>query len=144
MTQLSLESRPSDSRSMAFSIAPGSFLSISKGRPTLYSPPKQREMGGKAWLTAVTWCDYSTDCYRHLLLCVSTSVAAWVTLSKSLTPAVSCFFSLTEQSLMWRWKDVMTRKVVEKKKRNSWFLNLVWATQSNLKQDYPIHKLPKP
>lgn len=105
-----------NSRSTMFSTASGSSLSISKGRPTLCSPPKQQEMGGKAWLTAVTWCDYSTDCYRHLLLCVSTSVAAWVTLSKSLTPAVSCFFHwqskvlFEDQRMSWLEKLLKRRK----------------------------------
>lgn len=113
------------------------------GQPTSSSPPKQWEAGGEAcWLwwpgviTPLIVLGVSGSVFPHQWL----NEWPWANRLLLLSPV----FSSTEQKLMWRSKDVMTEKAVEKNKRDSYFLHPVGATHTNLKKDYPVLKLPKP
>ena len=108
-----------DSGSMTFPTAPGSSLAPSKGPSIRLTPELQGEGGEACWLR---WPGLITPL---IVLGVSSSVFPhqwldewpWANRLFPLSP----IFSSTEQSLMWRSKDIMAGKAVEKNQRESYF-----------------------
>lgn len=117
------------------------ILSYLWGRPTSCSPPKQ-EVGGEAWLTAVTWCDYSTDCSRRLQLCVSTSMTRLVTLGKPLTPAVFHFFIDRAKSYV-KIKGHHDRKSCWKERKGFIFSESCLGNSQRFKAGSPNPQIPQ-
>ena len=107
-----------DSGSMIFPTAPAS-LALSKGL-SIQLPPKLQEEGGEAW-----WLQWPGLITPLIVLGISNSVFPhqwldewpWANHLLPLSPV----FSSTEQNLMWRSKDIMAGKAVEKNQRESYF-----------------------